>query len=68
MVRVEKTRSPCTLRIQDGIHVMKPDAHIAPLPDGTVVLHVDGSVCEPTGRFYVTTESFDPMHMLTDIF
>ena len=68
-VRVERAKKPCRLRIQaDRIHVLKPDALVAPLPEGAVVLHADGSVCEPTGRFYVTVESFDPVHLLVDLF
>ena len=68
MVRVERTRSPCRLRVEGGVHIMKPDAIIAPLPEGTVVLSTEGEICEPTGRFYVTVESFDPIHMLVDLF
>jgi hypothetical protein len=67
-VRVERSRRPCTLRIQEGIFVLKHDTLIVPLPDGVVVLQPDGKRCKPTGRFYVTTESFDPCHLLTDIF
>ncbi len=68
-VRVTRQRGPCTLRIEDApLRILKADALMAPLPEDVVVLHVDGRVCKATGRFYVTTESFDPCHMLTDVF
>jgi hypothetical protein len=67
-VRVERTRTACTLRVDGGVSVLKPDARVAPLPEGIVVLNEDGTVCEAVGRFYVTLESFDPYHLITDVF
>lgn len=69
VVHVERHRSPCILRIDEGpIKVLKADALMAPLPEQVVVQHVDGRICKPTGQFYVTTESFDPCHLLADVF
>jgi len=69
VVEVEKKRAPCTLRVQDGsICILKSDAIMAPLPDGVVVRSADGKPIKPTGRFFVSTESFDPYHLLTDVF
>ncbi len=68
-VLVTRQRDPCTLRVEEEpLRILKADAMMTPLPEGVVVLHADGRVCKPTGRFYVTTESFDPCHLLTDVF
>ncbi len=69
VVCVERQRGPCTLRVVgDGLSILKPDALITPLPEDVVVLHADGKACKPSGRFYVSVESFDPHHLLTDVF
>ena len=69
VVEVEKQRSPCTLRVQENsLCILKSDTLMATLPEGVVVLSSDGKPVKPTGRFYVSTESFDPYHLVTDVF
>jgi len=49
------------------IVVLKADALIVPLPEKIRVLDPDGKILKPSRRFYITTESFDPWHLLTDM-
>jgi hypothetical protein len=59
------------LQVQTGdgakaISVLKADALVTPLPDGWTVVDDEGEPIRPTWGFYVTTESFDPAHLVTD--
>lgn len=61
---------PNVLRVvaDRGVSVLKMDAELAPLPDTFVVLDSDGKRIRSTGQFYVSTETIDPWHALTDVF
>lgn len=58
------------LELQSGsIRLLKGDAKMAPLPPRIAVVDSSGKPIKPSpGRsFYVTVETFDPFHMLTEI-
>lgn len=63
-VRVEKG----ALIVQPEISVIKPETLVFPLPDRVLVKGPDGKVIKPSGRFMITTETFDPYHLLLDDF
>lgn len=55
------------LHVHPGVFFIKPGSTVLPLPDGIQV--IDPETKEPipaSGRFYVTSESFDPFHLLLD--
>lgn len=49
------------------IVVLKPDALVTLLPSKIRVLDPEGKIIKPSHQFYITTESFDPWHLLTDM-
>jgi hypothetical protein len=63
-VRVEKG----SLIVQPGIGVLKPETLVFPVPDTVLVQGPDGEVIRPSGRFMITTETFDPYHLVIDDF
>jgi len=48
------------------IVLIRTDTLLALLPKDVVVQSPDGDVCPAHGRFFITTESFDPYHLLID--
>jgi hypothetical protein len=47
------------------------ETEVTPLPENVVILDGAGGTLGPdsaTGRYYVTTETFDPYHLLLDVF
>jgi hypothetical protein len=54
-----------TLEVVPG-SVAVMDAEVVRLPDGVMVVGPGGEVIAPTWGFWVTTESIDPYHLLTD--
>lgn len=55
------------LHVHPGIFLIKPGSTILPLPDSIQV--IDSETKEPipaSGRFFVTSESLDPFHLLLD--
>lgn len=57
----------CPENVEFPIVVLKADALIAPLPKEIRVLDQDGKVFKTSRQFYITTESFDPWHLLTEM-
>ena len=52
----------------EPIVILKADALLFPLPEETQIVAPDGEIIRPKGRFWVTTETIDPIHLVTDIF
>lgn len=57
--------------VDDGegaLVIAKMDAIFAPLPERIVVVGPDGKIVKPSkrSRFWVTLESIDPYHLVTD--
>ncbi len=46
--------------------VLQLDALVAPLPRNVVVVDRQRKRVNASGQFYVTTETFDPYHLLID--
>ena len=68
-VRVEYRDRKPVLIVKDGsVGVLKGDAILVELPKEIPVIGPDGDRIKPTGKFYVTTETFDPHHALVDLF
>jgi len=57
----------CPPRVEFPIGALKADALIVLLPKTIKVLDPDGKIIKPSRQFYITTESFDPWHLLTDM-
>lgn len=67
-VEVQVLKGGKTLQVKTGsICVIKADALIIPLPKGIRVVSDEGEAIEPTWGFWVTTETFDPWHLLIDL-
>jgi hypothetical protein len=65
-VRVEKKgRKPFLTILEGPIFVLKIDAPMILVPSDVPVFSDDGDVLE--GDFAVTTESFDPIHVLVEL-
>ena len=56
------------LVVQEGIGFVEYDAVFAELPSRISVVDKDGEEIKATGRFLVSTETFDPFHVLVDMF
>jgi len=66
-VRVEVVSlRPCVLRVTEDILVLKRGVRLAKLPTDVQVLGDDTRV-RASGEFYISTETFDPYHALTDV-
>lgn len=53
--------------VAGGIDIVKAGATLAPLPDRIKVVSSEGDVLRPErGRFYITTETIDPYHLICD--
>lgn len=53
---------------EEPIVVLKADAMLFPLPEEMRVAAPDGKILRPTGKFWITTETIDPIHLITDVF
>lgn len=49
------------------IFVLRTDAVLREVPDTVEVFGPDGKRIRPSGRFLITTETFDPYHCLLDL-
>jgi len=60
--------APNILRVQQykGIGVVKPDVGMVPVPDRIKVVDERGKVIKPSGQFLVSTETFNPYHVVAD--
>jgi len=56
------------LLVQDGIAVTKLDAIFVELPERIVVIDSAGKKVKATGKFLVSTETFNPYHLVVDMF
>jgi len=63
-VRVDGTQ----LRLDGGIGVARADTLFVPLPERVQVVDLNGQVMKPSKgkRFWVSTESFDPHHLVLE--
>lgn len=64
-VKVERDGERLTVA-SDSIQVLKGDTRLVPLPDRFRVVDSKGRSVKPSVAFYITTETFDPFHLLTD--
>lgn len=70
-VIVRASRKDKTLTIREGrdsIVVLDSGAAMSWLPEDYRVLDPEGGSIRAIGRFAVTLETFDPYHVVTDIF
>jgi hypothetical protein len=72
---IERRRACVTARyedgklwIQDGIGVTKTDAIFVELPERIAVVGSDGKRIKATGKFFVSVETFNPFHLVVDMF
>jgi hypothetical protein len=72
---IERRRACVTVRyvdgklwVQDGIGVTKMDAIFVELPERIAVVDDKGKRIKATGRFLVSTETFNPFHLVVDMF
>lgn len=69
-VRVEAIRKNgkyIELRVVPGsLCVIKPDAIVAPIPESLSVVDTDGNPIQAERQFFISTESFDPYHLVID--
>lgn len=56
-----------TLRIAEGICVLKFDTLLVPLPTRITVVGPNGETVRASRRLYCTTETLDPWHLVTDM-
>lgn len=48
--------------------ILKHDVQVAPLPDRVKVFDpIENKQIKPSGRFFVSTETFDPYHVVCDM-
>jgi hypothetical protein len=67
-VRVEfRDRKPVLVVKPGSVSLLKGDAVLTELPKEISVIDEDGKRIKATGKFYVTTETFDPYHCVTDL-
>lgn len=66
-VEVIKQRPHAILKVVGGIRIAQHSTTWVALKPGTQVVTEDGEVIEPSGTFYVSTETFDPFHLLMDV-
>lgn len=52
--------------IAGSINILRDDAQLVALPSDVSVVDEQGNAIKPSRGFYVTTETFDPFHVLVD--
>lgn len=66
-VRVEVVSlRPCVLQVTGDVFLLKRGIRLAKLPTDVQVLGDDTPV-KASGEFYISTETFNPYHALTDV-
>lgn len=69
-VKVQTVRVGRKVQLQivpeNSIFVMKVDTGLRQLPKDIPIVGPDGEVCAASGEFFVTTETFDPYHLVID--
>ena len=68
LVRFDPSLKALVLVEDEALFVLRADALLAALPEDVHVLSPEGKRIEATGAFHVTTETFDPLHAVTDVF
>jgi hypothetical protein len=62
-----KRGEPRRLIVEPDILILKArDVALVPLPEDVIVVSEDGEVLKPSWGFWVSVETFDPYHVLTD--
>lgn len=56
-----------TLRVLPGVALIKPGTYVRLVPEKINVVDESGGVIPASGRFYVTSETIDPYHLLIDV-
>lgn len=56
-----------TLRVLPKIALIKPGSYVRIVPEKINVVDESGGMITASGRFYVTSESIDPYHLLIDV-
>lgn len=56
-----------TLRVLPEVNLIKPGSYVRLLPEKISVTDENGDKVPASGRFYVTSESIDPYHLLIDV-
>lgn len=57
---------PLTLEVLPEVKMLS-DAELAPISDKAQVVDGDKNKLQPSGKFMVTTETFNPYHLLVDM-
>lgn len=68
IVKWTSRRQSALVLVGSDVGVAKDGVRIAELPKKIRVLDPDGEPVAASGRFFVTTETVDPYHLLLDIF
>lgn len=68
-VKVDGRGEDCRLTIEPGISVLRLGVQLVKLPERCTVISSEGEVIKPTpgAQFFVTIETFDPFHLITEI-
>ncbi|MFB5269350.1 hypothetical protein ACE41H_21560 [Paenibacillus enshidis] len=53
--------------IPGSVSILKEETKITKLPSAYPVVDSEGYLIKPSGQFYITTETFDPYHMVIDL-
>lgn len=65
---VQVRREKNALVVQDGgIQIARPSTLFGMLTPGIKVMDGDGNELPATGTFYISLETIDPYHLLTDV-
>lgn len=67
-VEVKKQGHNVFLQPTDKIIFLKPGSVLHKLPEAVKVISAEGEVITATGAFWVTAETIDPYHCVTDLF
>lgn len=67
-VQVERTGvRPPVLTVVGPVRLVRPGTLLSPLPPDLRVVDPEGVSIAAAGRFYLTTETCDPYHLLVDV-
>lgn len=53
--------------IPGTVEILRADTKIAQVPDKLSIVDANKNPIMPSGRFYMTTETIDPYHMVLDL-
>lgn len=65
-VKVQRVSKKKFIVCDDGVSLLRNDARLTELPEMFTIETEEGEKVQASGQFLITTETFDPYHLIVD--